>query len=87
MLCTFFTDENSPDKNSDNIMTIHQVEPMTMNGFTNHNSKMMNGNVKAHTRNGFISPHTHTSINITSNPLATESKNEKVSSISLISSL
>lgn len=63
-------------------MTIHPVEPMTMNGFTNHNSKMMNGNVKAHSRNGFISPHTH--INITNNPLATESKNEKVSHVLLI---
>lgn len=49
-----------------------------MNGYTNHNNKIMNGNsVKSCIRNGYIASHSH--INITNNPLATESKHEKVS--------
>ena len=76
------------------MMSIHQVEPVTMNGYANHNNhnnhnihnnhssqngnKMMNGNaVKTCIRNGYIAPHSH--INITSNPLATDIKHEKVS--------
>ena len=75
-------------------MSIHQVEPVTMNGYANHNNhnnhnghnnhsnhngnKMMNGNaVKTCIRNGYIAPHSH--INITNNPLATDTKHEKVS--------
>ncbi|XP_065214508.1 interference hedgehog-like isoform X2 [Planococcus citri] len=73
------SDENTPDKNTDNIMTIHQVEPVTMNGYANHNNhnnhKIMNGSLKSCTRNGYITP--HPPINITNNPLAPESKHEK----------
>lgn len=70
-------DESTPDKNTDSRMNIHQVEPVAMNGYANHNNKMMNGNaVKSCIRNGYIAPHSH--INITNNPLAPESKHEKV---------
>lgn len=69
-------EENTPDKNVDSILSIHQVEPVAMNGYTNHNNKIMNGNsVKSCIRNGYIASHSH--INITNNPLATESKHEK----------
>lgn len=75
------SEENTPDKNTDNIMTIHQVEPVTMNNgyanHNNHNNKIMNGSLKSCTRNGYITP--HPPINITNNPLAPESKHEKVS--------